>query len=217
MIKTDTHHQRFQLDRIALFSDAVFAIAITLLIIEIKIPDIHPPFSDAKMLDALGMLIGKFIGLIVSFFVIGRYWIFHHRLFGYLTNYNGKLLWVNLWFLLSIVLMPFSSAFFSEYYIAGLRIPLIFYVLNICFTGFMNFRLLKVVSNPKYNLSTGLTDRTKVRFYQQRSMIAPLVFMFAALVSFINLYLAYAAFLLIPFFSIWINRHYRKKHPTFFN
>ncbi|WP_374948578.1 TMEM175 family protein [Mucilaginibacter sp.] len=217
MIKDDSHHKKFQLDRIALFSDAVFAIAITLLIIEIKVPEIEHPYTDSKMLEALGLLIGKFIGLLVSFFVIGRYWIFHHRLFGYVTNYNGKLLWVNLWFLLSIVLMPFSSAFFSEYYVNGLRIPLIFYVLNICFTGFMNNRLLTVVSNPKYKLSIDLRNTKIVRFYQQRSAIAPAVFLFAAILSFLNLYLAYAAFLLIPVFSIIINRYYRKHHSDFFN
>ncbi|GGH22853.1 TMEM175 family protein [Mucilaginibacter phyllosphaerae] len=216
MIKDDTHHKKFQLDRIALFSDAVFAIAITLLIIEIKVPEIEHPFTDSKVLSALSLLIGKFIGLLVSFFVIGRYWLFHHRLFGYVTDYNGKLLWVNLWFLLSIVLMPFSSAFFSEYYVDGLRVPLMFYVLNICFTGYMNYRLLAVVSNPNYKLSTNLQNPKKVKFYQQRSAIAPSVFLFAAIISFLNLYLAYAAFILIPVFSFTINRYYRKHYPDFF-
>jgi uncharacterized membrane protein len=107
--------KEFQLERLILFSDAVFAIAITLLVIEIKIPDKHEMqlqegISDKAILRALGLLIPKFIGFFVSFMLIGLYWTVHHRLFGFVTAYDRKLLLLNLVFLFFIALMPFSIA-----------------------------------------------------------------------------------------------------------
>ena len=93
------HRKEFQLERMVLFSDAVFAIAITLLVIEIKIPEIHENVSDNALLHSLGHLIPKFAGFLITFMLIGIYWTIHHRMFGYVTAYTGKLLLLNLVFL----------------------------------------------------------------------------------------------------------------------
>lgn len=105
----------FQIERIILFSDAVFAIAITLLIIEIKVPHLLPEYTSSEVLHAYLELTPKFLGFFVSFFFIGLYWTVHHQLMNYLISYNQKLVWLNLLFLLSIVLFPFSTALDSEY------------------------------------------------------------------------------------------------------
>ena len=96
--------KEFQLERLILFSDAVFAIAITLLVIEIKIPDKEflkerGGLSDATILNALSHLVPKFIGFFISFLLIGLYWSIHHRMFGFVTSYDRKLLFLNLLFL----------------------------------------------------------------------------------------------------------------------
>ena len=114
--------KEFQLERLILFSDAVFAIAITLLVIEIKIPgkeDLEkmgfPEITDTGLLHALARLIPKFIGFLISFLLIGQYWIVHHRMFGYVINFTQRLIWLNLLFLLAVALMPFSTGFYSYY------------------------------------------------------------------------------------------------------
>ena len=107
--------KEFQLERMILFSDAVFAIAITLLVIELKVPEINrAELTEGKLLNALAHLIPKFIGFIISFMFIGIYWVVHHRLFGFVINYTPKLLRLNLLFLFAVALMPFSTAFYSE-------------------------------------------------------------------------------------------------------
>ena len=91
--------KEFQLERLILFSDAVFAIAITLLVIEIKVPELHgEDVSEQALLHGMVHLIPKFIGFFISFILIGLYWTIHHRMFGYVTDYTPKLLWLNLAF-----------------------------------------------------------------------------------------------------------------------
>ncbi|MBW4888834.1 DUF1211 domain-containing protein [Mucilaginibacter sp. HMF5004] len=171
----DPERKDFQIDRIILFSDAVFAIAITLLIIEIKVPEIHEHSSNAAILQGLYNLTPKFIGFIISFFVIAVFWRSHHRVFGFVNQYSEKLIWLNIFFLFSIVLMPFSSAYYSEY--SGLNIPYYFYNCNIILTGIFNYRLISVVFNPKNKLITHYPSQQYLHTFKTRAIITPLVFL----------------------------------------
>jgi uncharacterized membrane protein len=173
--------KEFQLERMILFSDAVFAIAITLLVIEIKVPEIDRHIATDEMLQhSLGEMIPKFIGFFFSFFIIGLYWTIHHRMFGYVINYTAKLLRLNLIFLLAVALMPFSTAFYSEYILRLLKTPFIIYTANILFLGLANFFLWRYLTNPKYNLTEGLTAEDR-RYASLRAIMVPSVFVVAAL------------------------------------
>lgn len=175
--------KEFQLERMILFSDAVFAIAITLLAIEIKVPEIASKVVTEHMLaENLKELIPKFIGFFVSFFVIGIYWVVHHRTFGFVVNYDHRLLWLNLIFLLAVVLMPFSSAFYSSYILTqAAAIPVLIYVSNIVFLAIMGLVLWEYISNPKRNLSEGIT-RQMTRYFRFRALVPPGAFVLTALV-----------------------------------
>ena len=92
----------FQLERLILFTDAVFAIAITLLVIELKVPELEHR-TEHEALNALARLVPKFIGFLISFFIIAIYWTAHHRIFRFVRHLDARLIWLNLLFLLSIV------------------------------------------------------------------------------------------------------------------
>jgi TMEM175 potassium channel family protein len=178
--------KEFQLERMILFSDAVFAIAITILVIEIRVPEIPKELvTEQKLLESLDHLIPKFVGFLISFMIIGLYWQVHHRMFGFVVNYTRRTLWLNLFFLLAVVLMPFSTAFYSEYVLQLLKTPIIVYVVNICFLGFMNFFLWKHLTNPKLSLTEGVTREEDIIF-SFRSIAVPLVFIVAAFVYLFN-------------------------------
>ena len=154
--------KEFQLERMILFSDAIFAIAITLLVLEIKVPAFNRHTATDQMLtDTLGEMIPKFLGFLLSFMIIGAYWIIHHRIFGFVINYNNKLLSLNLLLLLGIVLMPFSTAFFSEYLLRFLKTPMLFYIINVAFLGGMNYFLWQYVSNGKNQLSVPVSKKDR--------------------------------------------------------
>ncbi|MBK6380513.1 MAG: DUF1211 domain-containing protein [Chitinophagaceae bacterium] len=149
---TEQERQKFQLDRIALFSDAVFAIAITLLVIEIKVPAVSDDMNlfDHQFGHALREMIPEFIGFFISFIVIGNYWRAHHTIFGYVTDYNRKLISLNTWFLLTIVCMPFTTAMMSKYIFFK---PYVFYCVNVIASGLIQLRLWHYIINPKNKVS----------------------------------------------------------------
>jgi uncharacterized membrane protein len=103
-----------QFERMLFFSDAVFAIAITLLVIEIRLPHIESQTPEA-MIEALLSLIPNYIGFLISFAVVGRFWIGHHSLFGYIADFDRRVLVRNLIFLGVIAFMPFPTAVLSEH------------------------------------------------------------------------------------------------------
>ena len=115
------------LERILFFSDAVFAIAITLLVIEIKVPVVEHGAGDAPLGHALGRMIPLFIGFIISFFLIGQTWVEHHMIGRLLTGFDRGLLWRNLGLLFFVAAMPFASALMSEYF--GSRLATTVYAL----------------------------------------------------------------------------------------
>lgn len=113
------------LERLVFFSDAVFAISITLLVIEIKVPELPRGASDIIYLQGLADLLPHFIGFLVSFFVIGALWNGHHRAFDCARHWSPRLLIPNLCVLCSVAAMPFFTAFVSDYY--GSLVPSVAY------------------------------------------------------------------------------------------
>ncbi len=208
--------KEFQLERMILFTDAVFAIAITLLAIEIKVPEIHSLHAGETIDSAIGThlldMTPKFIGFFVSFFVIGQYWTVHHRLFGYLTDYSTKLLWANILYLLGIVLLPFSSAFYSDYAVMGAKLPFGFYLGNIIFLGIMNARLWRIIAEPKNKLSKLDRKTMFVKFYVTRSYMVPSAFLLAFIGSFIWSWLSVILLTLMPFYGFLIKKYFKQKY-----
>lgn len=182
-LETETKKE-FQLERLILFSDAVFAIAITLLIIEIKVPHLEIVSDDIVLTELLHML-PKFIGFIFSFFIIGIYWTVHHRLFSYVTDYDSKLIWLNILFLFSIVLMPFTTALYNEYYQPYLHVPFLIYSLNICLTGLINYILVKHLAYSKNKITTGFDNKNLIKSAIAKSWMMPVLFVLGLIISYI--------------------------------
>jgi uncharacterized membrane protein len=92
-------------DRVLFFSDAVFAIAITLLVVDIRVPQI--------VVDAGHQLYesrGKILSFAISFLVIGLFWMGHHRMFRYITALDRPIMFLNLLFLGTIAFLPYPTA-----------------------------------------------------------------------------------------------------------
>ncbi len=97
--------------RLETFSDGVFAIVITLLILGIRIPDVQPSALGA----ALSTMLPEVFTYILSFFVVGLYWVAHHRVSHQIKQIDGTFIWLNLVWLLTVSVMPFPAALLAHY------------------------------------------------------------------------------------------------------
>jgi uncharacterized membrane protein len=204
--------KEFQLERMILFSDAVFAIAITLLVIELKVPEIErAELTEVKLLQALAHMIPKFFGFIISFMFIGIYWTVHHRMFGYVINYDSKLLRLNLFFLFAVALMPFSTALYSEYVMKHVLTPVIFYTANIIMLGLFNLFMWRHISDPKNKLSETLS-RPDAKYFSTRAIAVPAMFTLFAFVYLINPFISSFLPILIPVVLRVIKKRHERKN-----
>lgn len=208
------NRKQFQLERLILFSDAVFAIAITLLVIEIRVPQINYSAHIVEELrEALSEKWSEFFGFVLSFAVIGQFWTNHHRLFGQINNYNNTLLWLNLLMLFFIVLVPFTSGLNSHY--GYLNMVWTIYSLNLFLIALALFFLYRYVGNPKHNLSDFANDPVAKRASRYRGVAVGSIFLAGALLAMLPGSFAATAsrlvFFLIPVAIIFVNRKFGKK------
>jgi uncharacterized membrane protein len=101
-----------EFSRIVAFSDGVFSIAITLLVLELKLPE-H--LADGEIWRALRDQHEQFLAYAISFAVIARFWLVHHGFFSEVKAFNSRLIGLNMFYLAFIVLIPFSSQVLGEY------------------------------------------------------------------------------------------------------
>lgn len=99
------------LNRVEAFSDGVFAVAITLLVFELKVPEV----TNGATLEALFGMLPEILIYIASFGIVGIFWIAHHTMFSYFVVANRTLLWLNLVFLMYVCSLPFAAAFINAY------------------------------------------------------------------------------------------------------
>jgi uncharacterized membrane protein len=102
------------LGRIVAFTDGVMAVAITLLVLNIDVPDL-PSGRESELADELFDLLPSLGAYALAFALVGRYWTIHHRLFENLRAFDGVLVTLNLVFLALIALVPFSAELIDKY------------------------------------------------------------------------------------------------------
>ena len=104
-----------EFDRVLFFSDAVFAIALTLLIVDVGIPSVRDPTSAASMLASLQESAPHLFAFFLGFVLIARYWAAHHRFCAFLDSVDGTFIQLNLAYLALIAFLPFPTGVFGRY------------------------------------------------------------------------------------------------------
>jgi uncharacterized membrane protein len=105
-----------EFSRVLAFSDGMFAIAMTLLVVAIGVPALDDGGDESELLHALGDMAPEFISFFISFAMIGRYWVAHHRFFRMLDAMDYGLVGINLLYLAFIAFLPFPSALLGTYF-----------------------------------------------------------------------------------------------------
>jgi uncharacterized membrane protein len=99
-------------DRLLTFTDGVFAIIITILVLELEVPDLG---SGQSLRESLVEIRPTFIAFVISFFLVGMYWVWHRGSFAKVRYVDRNAIWLNLLFLLPVSMIPFAASVLGEY------------------------------------------------------------------------------------------------------
>jgi len=190
----------FGLERLVFFSDAVFAIAITLLALDIRLPTTESALTNEELLQNLLAIWPKYLGFVLSFLIIGAFWIGHHRRFRFIKRYDSRLLFLNLLLLMSVAFIPFPTSLISEH---GNRISTIFYALNMIVTGLLSAIIWWYASHGHRLIDAEITPQ-QIRRDMLRQFVVPAVFFLSVGLAFIDTDLAKFSWVLTAPISVFI-------------
>lgn len=182
-------------ERVNAFSDGVFAIAITLLVLDIKSPSAWRITSDVELAQAIGALWPNFGAYIQSFLVIGVYWVVHHSLLTFLRRVDRAFLWLNNLFLLCVAFIPFPASLLGAF--TSYRTSSLIYGTTLVMTGVALYIAWRYASRGNRLLAPDFPAQHR-RAITKRILIAPLLYIVAMLVSFVQPMLCIVLYALVP-------------------
>jgi uncharacterized membrane protein len=198
-----SEYNQMGLERLIFFRDAVFAIAITLLALEIRLPAGGETFNDAQLFAQLIGMWHRYLAYFISFIVIGVFWISHHRKFRFIKRYDSRLLILNLLILMMIAFIPFPSSIISE---NPNRTATIFYALIMTLVGLLLVAMWWYVS-----WHNRLVDPELGRKQRRREFVVPLttaaIFLLSIVIALLNADVAKFSWLLTMPATIYANKN----------
>src|SRR3712207_5601113 len=170
--------------RIEAFSDGVFAIAITLLVIEIGVP--HIEGEGTPLFGALVEQWPSYLGYVISFLQIGVIWANHHNRFRFIVRSDHILLFLNILFLMCVAFIPFPTALLAEYLQGAQRSTAgAVYAGSLAVTAVF-FTLLWVYAAANYRLVDRNLDRSLLRAMTRRYAAGTVAYLLAFFIAFVN-------------------------------
>ena len=174
-------------DRIVNLSDGVFAIAITLLVLDIRVPDIPENMVSSQLPGALLSLWPKYLGYILSFIGISAFWVIHHGIFQPIRTYDRNLLYLNLLFLMVVAFVPFPTSLLGEY--GDRQLPVAIYAATLA-VGRLLLTAIHWYSTKNDRLLDEPQDPATVRFFLIRGLTIPAIFLLSIVISFFSVSVA---------------------------
>lgn len=199
-------------NRLVALSDGVFAVAITLLVLNLQVPQLAASVVSQELVSKLFELWPKLLVYVLSFVIVGIYWVAHHNSFHYIKRSDRTLLWLNLLLLLCIVFIPFPTALVGQY--PEQQISIVIYGGTLVMTGLV-LQLLWWYATSGYHLVDREIDPRLVQRATRRNLTAPLVYLLAIGVSFLSVQISLIFFILVPLYYIFpgrIDRHWIQRN-----
>ena len=152
-------------NRIEMLTDGIFAVAMTLLVLDIK-PPVHLRFeTNGVLIDHLSGLEHGFVMYAISFVVLAMFWLGHHLQFHFVRHVDRQLLWINLLFLLIAVLIPFSTNLVGDH--GHLQLPVLIYAVNLLVLTLLLFLQLRHLAASPHLTAPDLTGEAITHLRRQ--------------------------------------------------
>lgn len=195
------HLGSFSRNRIEAFSDGVFAIVVTLLVFELKLPSLHAAADSAAIFSAILGIVPKLISWVCSFLIVCVIWMNHHRLMDMFQGMDAGLFWLNNLLLMFTSLIPFPTAVLGDYPLSGVAVG--FYgvclaLASACFTV-LRLYILRHPDLLKPEVSLAAFRRgTRLSFWY-----GPVLYAAGAMSALVHPLLAFAVYVFIPVYFIF--------------
>lgn len=184
--------------RITALADGVFAIVMTLLVLGIDMPEVPSEELGDRLVREILWVWPKLVAFIVSFLVLGIYWVGHHTQFHFMKGVNRNVLWLNILFFMFVCLVPFSTRVVGHYGTQGIALWL--YAANLILISMV------LLVHWRYVAAAGLlkdaTDDDIVSKASRQILVGPAIYLIALAVSFFEARLALLVILLAPVLHI---------------
>ena len=181
-------------NRIEALSDGIFAIVMTLLILEIRVPNLSPSAPNVEVAPALLALWPKFASYIVTFVSLGFFWVGHHIMYHAIRRADRTLLWLNIFFFMFVSLLPFSTSVlnaFPQAFIAPL-----FFGANLAVIGWILFFQWRYVNSQPDMLADFVSAEYR-KTVSARMLIVPVATTLTAVFCFWSVGISLAIYLLL--------------------
>ena len=152
-------------NRIEALTDGIFAVAMTLLVLDIK-PPVHLRFETSEaLIDHLSVLEHSFVMYAISFVVLAMFWLGHHLQFHFVRHVDRRLLWINLAFLLLAVVVPFSTNLVGDH--GHLQLPVVLYAVNLLVLTLLLLLQLRHLAASPHLIAPDLTPEAIAHLHRQ--------------------------------------------------
>ena len=166
------------------FSDAIFAFSMTFMALSIQIPTFSGDIGDSELaVKLIQFVIPNIIHYVISFIVVGMYWISYHRIFEHIRTTNITLIWLNMLFLMLIGLVGYFTGLLATY--ETHRIVVISFSIVIATTGFVLCLLWWYATHDRKLVDHDMNEHL-IKYHLRRIYVAPLIFLASIGISFIN-------------------------------
>src|SRR5206468_10299931 len=185
------------LSRIEAFSDGVFAIVVTLLVLELKVPILHERNSTSELGHQLIDLLPKFLSWLISFIIVCKFWLNHHHLLMFARHVTYGMIWLNSLFLMGQSFIPFPTALMGEYPMNALAVSLFGIVMAVNTLLFIALQSY-IVRNLLKPEMTGAV----VPYITRKSFVGVISYLLGVVATFVDVDIAFALWALTPLFFV---------------
>jgi uncharacterized membrane protein len=185
--------------RVEALTDGIFATVMIVLVLSLSVPVISASLVSSELGIDLTSLVPIVLSYIISFVVIGVYWVGHHAVFHFIRRTNRVLIWLNMLFLLCVGFIPFSAALIGRYPLQ--QITSVIYGLNLIAASLTLYVVFWYSTTHRRLMDKNFHEHMRI-LARRRLLVGPLVYLVAILVSFVDTRISLALYATTPIYYI---------------
>lgn len=186
-------------NRLETLADGVFAIVMTILVLDLRVPEV---VASGGLASDLAALWPRFATYFISFIVLGVYWFAHHQIFFFLDRVNRTIVWLNIVFFMGVALVPFAASLLGSH--PEDRLAIAFYGILLALLALLGYGIWWYMTGDRGLVDHEL-DAVLVKKIRMWFLGGPAVMPVAIGLSFVNTFLSLLVYLLLPVIYVFAN------------